>query len=81
MSGSPEYDKFLACLGETVELLNFKGYSGGLDTKNEKTGKTTIYTKWKDFEVVYHCATMLPFSPDDEQQIQRKRHMGNGNIR
>ena len=26
---------------------------------------------------MYHVATMIPYSPGDEQQIPRKRHIGN----
>ncbi|KAI3651492.1 hypothetical protein MP228_003664 [Amoeboaphelidium protococcarum] len=29
------------------------------------------------FEIMYHVSTLLPFTPGDEQQIQRKRHIGN----
>jgi len=45
---SPEFDEFLAILGERVELKNFAGYRGGLDTVNEQTGKTSVYTKYRD---------------------------------
>ncbi|KAJ3271834.1 Rap/ran-GAP protein [Terramyces sp. JEL0728] len=77
VSGSPAYDKFLTCLGDKVELLNFKGFSGGLDTTHGRTGKYSIYNVWKDYEIMYHCSTYLPYSEDDAQQIERKRHLGN----
>ena len=72
------YEKFLEILGHKIQLNGFTGYSGGLDTKNGKTGEFTYYSNWKDFEVVFHCATMLPFVEGDDQQIDRKRHIGNG---
>ena len=28
-------------------------------------------------EIMYHVATLLPFSDTDAQQLQRKRHIGN----
>lgn len=30
-----------------------------------------------NFEIMYHCSPLLPYTPGDEQQIQRKRHIGN----
>ena len=27
---------------------------------------------------MFHCSTLLPFNPADRQQIERKRHIGNG---
>lgn len=78
MSGSPAYEKFLTCLGDKVELLNFKGFAGGLDTTHGRTGKYSIYNAWKDYEIMYHCSTYLPYSDEDPQQIERKRHLGNG---
>lgn len=78
LSGSEAYDRFLAILGSTVELAGFKGFAGGLDTAYGKTGSHFIYTKYKENEVAYHCSTMLPFKEADDQQIERKRHIGNG---
>jgi hypothetical protein len=75
--GSEEYDRFLSCLGDKVELYGFKGYNGGLDTTFKKTGTYSIHTKWKSFEVMYHVSTLLPYIAGDEQQIERKRHLGN----
>jgi len=53
---SPEFDEFLAILGERVELKNFAGYRGGLDTVNEQTGKTSVYTKYRDR---YVCVNLI----------------------
>ncbi len=41
------------------------------------TGTHSIYTDYRGFEVMYHVSSMLPFCEDDEQQLQRKRHIGN----
>jgi len=76
-NGSPAFDEFLSILGETVELKNYTGYAAGLDVQYGNTGKTTVVTKWRDYEVTYHVSTMLPYDKDDHQQIQRKRHIGN----
>jgi len=42
------------------------------------TGQESYHSRWREFEVMYHNSTLLPFAPDDPQQIQRKRHLGNG---
>jgi hypothetical protein len=40
---------------------------------------THVYTsKWKDFDIVYHVAPLIPARKSDRQQIHRKRHVGNG---
>ena len=79
-NGSEEFDKFLEILGEKVQLNGFAGFAAGLDTKFGQTGNMTVNTKWKEYEITFHVSTLLPFFPGDEQQIQRKRHIGNGII-
>lgn len=76
-SHSKAMHDFLQILGEEVELLGFKGYSGGLDTKNNQTGRKAVYTKFKGREIMFHVSTLLPFTNGDSQQLQRKRHIGN----
>ncbi|XP_035697160.1 rap1 GTPase-activating protein 1-like isoform X2 [Branchiostoma floridae] len=74
---SPAFQEFLGLLGEQVELQDFEGYRGGLDTQHGQTGKTSVYTKFKDREVMFHVSTKLPYTEGDSQQLQRKRHIGN----
>ena len=76
-SPTAEYQEFLSFLGDTVNLQSFRGFSGGLDTKNNLTGLTSVYTTFQDREIMFHVATLLPFDETDAQQIQRKRHIGN----
>jgi len=74
---SPEFNKFLNLMGERVTLNGFKGYAGGLDTKADTTGLESIYTEFKNQRIMFHVSTLLPFYPRDEQQVERKRHLGN----
>eukprot|EP01127_Copromyxa_protea_P023901 TRINITY_DN9182_c0_g1_i1.p1 TRINITY_DN9182_c0_g1~~TRINITY_DN9182_c0_g1_i1.p1 ORF type:complete len:639 (-),score=147.23 TRINITY_DN9182_c0_g1_i1:63-1781(-) len=75
---SASYSDFLSILGTTINLQGFDGYDGGLDTsKGNRTGKQSVFTAYKGFEIMYHVATMLPFTEDDEQQLDKKRHLGN----
>ena len=77
--GSENFENFLKLLGDKINLRGFSGYCGGLDNKRGDTGKESIHTHWKnDFEVMFHVQTYLPFNPTDKQQIQRKKHIGNG---
>ncbi|RUS17619.1 hypothetical protein BC937DRAFT_89714 [Endogone sp. FLAS-F59071] len=39
------------------------------------SGAYTYIQKWKDYEVAYHVATLMPAAPGDKQQIQKKRHI------
>ncbi|CAG8549421.1 20525_t:CDS:2 [Cetraspora pellucida] len=78
-TASPEYERFLKLLGTKIELLGWQRFGGGLDTKTGGSGKYSIYDHgtWKDFEIMYHVSTLLPFEDKNKYQITRKRHLGN----
>ncbi|XP_054614184.1 GTPase-activating Rap/Ran-GAP domain-like protein 3 isoform X3 [Dunckerocampus dactyliophorus] len=75
--GSDSFDKFLNLLGDTITLQGWAGYRGGLDTKNDTTGIKSIYTVYQGHELMFHVSTMLPYSKENKQQVERKRHIGN----
>uniref|UniRef100_A0A3B3ZN17 GTPase-activating Rap/Ran-GAP domain-like protein 3 n=1 Tax=Periophthalmus magnuspinnatus TaxID=409849 RepID=A0A3B3ZN17_9GOBI len=75
--GSEGFDKFLNLLGDTITLQGWAGYRGGLDTKNDTTGIKSIYTVYQGHELMFHVSTMLPYSKENKQQVERKRHIGN----
>jgi Leucine-rich repeat (LRR) protein len=75
--GSPAFDEFLAFLGNRITLKGFKKYAGGLDIKSGSTGENAVYTKHAGLEFLFHVSTMLPYKEGDEQQLERKRHIGN----
>jgi len=72
--GSWEFDAFLTCLGQKIELEGWKKYRGGLDSSI--AGSRSIYTDWRGIEIMFHVSTLLPFTRG-EQQVERKRHIGN----
>ncbi|KAF2361377.1 Rap GTPase activating protein domain [Trinorchestia longiramus] len=41
------------------------------------TGKHSYYTIYEGHEIMFHVSTMLPFSKENKQQVERKRHIGN----
>ncbi|XP_061764259.1 GTPase-activating Rap/Ran-GAP domain-like protein 3 isoform X6 [Nerophis ophidion] len=75
--GSEGFDKFLNLLGDSITLQGWAGYRGGLDTKNDTTGIKSIYTVYQGHELMFHVSTMLPYSKENKQQVERKRHIGN----
>ncbi|XP_073993282.1 rap GTPase activating protein 1 isoform X4 [Rhodnius prolixus] len=76
-TSSPAFDEFLSCLGHRINLKYHKGYRGGLDTQFGQTGEEAVYQVYKESEIIFHVSTLLPYTDNDPQQLQRKRHIGN----
>ncbi|KAJ3442725.1 rap gtpase-activating protein [Anaeramoeba flamelloides] len=75
--GSSAWNEFLEILGDRVTLKGWEGYNGGLNTKKDRGGKESYFTKWKDYDIMYHVSTLLPYSEKDPQQVIKKKHIGN----
>ncbi|KAG8292577.1 GTPase-activating Rap/Ran-GAP domain-like protein 3 [Homalodisca vitripennis] len=75
--GSEEFDRFTSLLGEKVRLKGWDKYRGGLDVKGDMTGRHSVYTIYEGHEIMFHVSTLLPYSKDNRQQVERKRHIGN----
>ncbi len=41
------------------------------------TGTESVYTSFKNIEIMFHVSTMLPHEESDSQKLQKKRHIGN----
>jgi len=76
-NASDDFYEFMDWLGEKVKLKGFKGYNGGLDVHDNTTGTHSYCSSIHGFEVMFHVSTLLPFSPANRQQLERKRHIGN----
>ncbi|KAL4656447.1 signal-induced proliferation-associated 1-like protein 1 isoform X2 [Arapaima gigas] len=76
-AAGPALEEFLQLLGERVRLKGFAKYRAQLDTKTDSTGTHSLYTTYKDYEIMFHVSTMLPYTPNNKQQLLRKRHIGN----
>uniref|UniRef100_A0A8C4EBV3 Rap-GAP domain-containing protein n=1 Tax=Dicentrarchus labrax TaxID=13489 RepID=A0A8C4EBV3_DICLA len=74
---TPAFKEFLSILGDNIELQDFKGFRGGLDVSHGQTGSESVYTVFRQREIMFHVSTKLPFTEGDVQQLQRKRHIGN----
>lgn len=74
---TPAFDEFLQLLGDKIRLKGFANYRGGLDVVNDTTNTHSVYTKFRNKEIMFHVSTLLPYSSNDPQQLTRKRHIGN----
>ncbi|XP_075887639.1 signal-induced proliferation-associated protein 1 isoform X3 [Nelusetta ayraudi] len=76
-SSGPAFDEFLNLLGERVRLKGWEKYRAQLDNKTDSTGTHSLYTRYQDYEIMFHVSTMLPYTANNTQQLLRKRHIGN----
>ncbi|XP_066553473.1 signal-induced proliferation-associated 1-like protein 2 isoform X2 [Amia ocellicauda] len=76
-SAGPVFEEFLDLLGQRVRLKGFTKYRAQLDNKTDSTGTHSLYTTYKDYELMFHVSTLLPYTPNNRQQLLRKRHIGN----
>ncbi|XP_067641103.1 GTPase-activating Rap/Ran-GAP domain-like protein 3 isoform X1 [Eurosta solidaginis] len=74
---SSDFEDFLQILGERIRLKGWDRFRGGLDVKGDMTGKHSVYTLYEGHEIMFHVSTLLPYSRDNRQQVERKRHIGN----
>mmetsp|Transcript_13394 Transcript_13394/g.20188 ORF Transcript_13394/g.20188 Transcript_13394/m.20188 type:complete len:465 (+) Transcript_13394:3-1397(+) len=74
---SDDFSTFLDFIGDTVPLDQHKGYHGGLDVKGGSTGTHSQYTTYQNLQIMFHVATMIPYTPNDQYQLARKRFIGN----
>jgi len=70
------YAEFVRGLGWPIDVATHRGYLGGLDPK-QTTGVSAPYYANSIMEVIFHEITSMPTNPTDNQQIHKKRHVGN----
>lgn len=58
-------------------MNNSFSYRGGLDVSEQTDSPTSYYECYDQKEIMFHVSTLLPYTPNDTTQIQRKRHIGN----
>ena len=44
---------------------------------DDSTGLYSVYANQGHNEVMFHVSTLLPFTPNNRQQLPRKRYIGN----
>ena len=76
--GGDAFNEFLDLIGQRVRLKGFNRYKAGLCNKDDTTGLWSVYTEDnKGNEIMFHVSTLLPFTPNNRQQLPRKRYIGN----
>lgn len=45
-----------------------------------ESGDISFASLWRDHEIMYHVAALMPLRQHDTQQVHRKRYIGNGSI-
>lgn len=45
-------------------------FRGGLDVSHGQTGAESVYTVFRDREIMFHVSTKLPFTEGDTQQVR-----------
>ncbi|XP_063984657.1 probable Rho GTPase-activating protein CG5521 isoform X4 [Diachasmimorpha longicaudata] len=78
VTGSKEYESFVARLAWEVELENHTGFRGGL-VPGKASGTTAPYFATSFVEILFHVATRMP-SDSPESLLQKTRHLGNDEI-
>lgn len=76
-TSGPAFEEFLDLIGERIALKGFEGYRAQLDNRNDSTGESSVYTQFQGREIMFHVSTLLPWTPNNRQQLLRKRHIGN----
>ncbi|THZ98398.1 hypothetical protein D6C82_05798 [Aureobasidium pullulans] len=79
VSGSPDYNLFIAGLGERVPLQNNRNNMAGLDTSEGMfDGRSTLCHSDTITTLNYHVTTMMPTNREMDPQCTRKKsHIGN----
>ena len=68
---------FLNILAERVRLKGFTKYRGDLDTKGDLHGEYSYYTGYRNHEIMFNVAPLVPSSKANGQCIERKGLVGN----
>ncbi len=74
---SQYYDAFVRSLAWEVNMATHRGYNGGLDVTKFLTGTSAPYYATARIELMLHEITAMPTDHKDDQQIHKKRHVGN----
>lgn len=68
---------FLNILAERVRLKGFTKYRGDLDTKGDLHGEYSYYTGYRNHEIMFNVAPLVPSLKANGQCIERKGLVGN----
>jgi hypothetical protein len=64
-------------LADRVRLKGFNKYRGDLDIKDDLHGEYSYYTQYKNHEIMFNVAPIIPSTKANGQCIERKGLVGN----
>lgn len=70
ISHSTAFESFLHLLGNRVDLQDFEGYSGGLDTSNGLNGTQSVYTEYRKNRIMFHVSSLMPNTGEDNKYVR-----------
>lgn len=76
-SASQDMFDFLDILAERVQLKGFSKYRGDLDTKSDLNGEFSYYANYRNHEIMFNVAPLVPCSKANSQCVERKGLVGN----
>lgn len=79
-SVTDRYKSFVRSMGNIVDLSKHHYFNGKMDVTNFSNGRYHCFYSNECFEVMFHTSTLMPTDEKDNQQIYKKRHIGNDNI-
>ncbi|CAF0786828.1 unnamed protein product [Rotaria sordida] len=74
---SNEMLNFLDRISQRVNLKGFQKYRGDLDTKNGSHGEHSYHAEYKNHEIMFNIAPLVPSTNADEKCTIRKGLIGN----
>ena len=77
-NGSLSYRRFINKLGWKVDLLQHQGFNGAMNAST--TGRYCKYYCTAIYEMAFHIATTMPTNYNDQQQTEKKKHIGNDQV-
>lgn len=48
----------------------------GVSVSADSTGTHSLYTTYQDYEIMFHVSTLLPYTPNNRQQVSRGQGRG-----
>ncbi|XP_068089497.1 signal-induced proliferation-associated 1-like protein 2 [Hyperolius riggenbachi] len=68
-TSGPAFEEFLDLLGQRLCLKGLNNYRAQLDHKTDSAGTHSLYTIYKEYELMFHVSTSLPYMAKNKQQV------------
>lgn len=55
--------------GTWQKPMGFGNVLTGVSVSADSTGTHSLYTTYQDYEIMFHVSTLLPYTPNNRQQV------------